>query len=323
MPEARTLPKFEHPPIDTHFHPWTKTEWKSARSLRVALDSYLYHKQFTEQDITDRSPTEDDMAALYRKVGAVGMPVAWNTKTYTGDTPTTNDYIANLCKTYPDVFIAGWACVDPLDMNTALKEAERAITKLNLIGFKFQQASQGFRINDPKYAPLWKLINDLKVPVQLHGGYTGVGTGVPGSQGIKISLNRPYPDMEDIAVDYPNIKVFVLHVGDPWVTEFTALARHGGNVYRECSGMWPRYWPDEMWYEMNRRLADKYVWGTDYPLFDLEQLLMEHVTCKDPKGERGYREGIVEKVLWKNAIEILKDDFKRVGVDLSRWGVKA
>ncbi len=319
--QAKELEKPDYPPIDTHFHPWTKTEWKSARSLRIALDRYLYHKDFTEDDITARSPSEDEMAETYRKKGCVGLPTAWDTETYTGDPPTTNDYIANLLKKYPDVFIAGWACVDPLKGYAALREADRAINKLKLIGVKFQQAAQGFHITEPQYKPLWGLLNEMKVPVQIHSGYTGLGTGMPGAQRMKIQYNRVFPDMEDIAEEYPNIKLFCLHVGDPWVGELNAIARHCGNVYRECSGMLPRYWPQEMWYEMNRRLQDKYVWGTDYPLFNLD-ILDELKGLKDPDGEKGLREGLLEKLLYRNALTILKDDFKRVGVDLSRWGIK-
>lgn len=311
----------DYPPIDTHFHPWTKKEWVSIRSLRMGLDKYLFHREFTEADEVAKAPTEDEMAQTYRKFNCVGTPVAWDSETFSGDPPTTNDYIAKLVKTYPDVFITGWACVDPLKGDKAVKEADRAINKLKLIGIKFQQATQGFKVNDPKYKPLWKLINEMKIPVQLHTGYTGLGTGDPGARGIKLQYNRPFPDMEDIACEYPDIKIFALHIGDPWTEEVTALARHCANVYRECSGMLPRYWPEEFWYEMNRRLQDKFVWGTDYPLFNLD-ILNELKSLKDPEGKKGHREGILEKVLWKNAITILGDDLKRVGVDLARWGVK-
>jgi len=314
----------DYPPLDTHFHAWTKETCLSYLSYGKPLFSYLYHKEFSTEDFIEFHPTEEQMVAAYKSLNITGMPVAWDTQTFTNDSITTsNDYVAYLCQKYPDVFVAGWACVDPHKGYWACKEVERAITQLNLIGVKFQQAGQNFRITDPEFKPLWGLINDLGVPVQLHSGYTGLGTNVPGSQGVRVEWNRPFPYMEEIATTYPRIKLFALHVGDPWTGELNGMARHMGNVFRECSGMWPRYWPEEMWYELNRRLQDKYVWGTDYPLFPVDLILNELRTLEDKKGEKGFKnDEIRQKVLWKNAIDILKDDLIRVGADLSRWGIK-
>ncbi|HID94604.1 MAG TPA: amidohydrolase [Candidatus Latescibacteria bacterium] len=312
-----------YPAIDTHFHAWTKETCKSYKSYGGPLFSYLYHKTFSDQDFIDFHPTEEEMVSKYRENNCVGMPVGWDAETVTGDPPVPNEFIADLCKTYPDIFIAGWVCVDPNKGYKAVKEIEKGIEKLNLIGVKFQQAGQFFNMTDSKYAILWECINSYGVPVQFHSGYTGLGTGAPGAQGVRIEYNRPFPYMEEIAGKYPNIKFFALHVGDPWVEELNAIARHMENVYRECSGMWPRYWPEGMWYELNRRLKEKYVWGTDYPLFPIDGLLKEMRELEDPKGEKGFRnDEIRQNVLWRNAINILKDDFKRVGVDLSRWGVE-
>jgi len=315
----RILKDVDKPPIDTHFHPFTKTQWKCMRALRIPLDKYLYHKEFTEEEITAKSPTEEEMAQTYRRLGCVGMPTAWDNETRYGDPPTTNEYIRSLCDKFPDVFITGWACVDPWRGEEALQAIEKAIRQYKLIGVKFHQAAQGFCVTDKRLESMWELIQDLEVPIQLHGGYTGLGTDMPGGQGVQIKYTMPYPHIEDLATRYPRIKIFILHVGDPWVEEFNALARHHGNVYRECSGMWPRYLPEEMIYEMNRRLQDKYVWGTDYPLFPLDELLKEHNMLRDEKGIKGYRPGILEKIMYKNAIRILKEDFERVGVDLSKW----
>jgi len=311
------------PAIDTHWHAWTKETCNSYKSLGKALFGYLYHKNFDDQDFIDFHPTEEEMVEHYRMHNAVGMPVGWDGETVFGDPPVPNEYIAHLVKTYPDVFLAGWVCVDPNKGYKAVKEIEKGIEKLNLIGVKFQQAGQNFNMMDPQHKILWECINSYGVPVQFHTGYTGLGSGAPGAQGIRLEFNRVFPHMEYIASKYTNSKYFALHVGDPWVDDVNAIARHMENVYRECSGMWPQYWPEDMWYELNRRLKDKYVWGTDYPLFSTGETLTQISKLNDPKGLKGFKdEKTRQNVLWRNAINIFKDDFKRVGVDLSRWGVK-
>jgi hypothetical protein len=87
---------------------------------------------------------------------------------------------------------------------------------------------------------------------------------------------------------------------------------HKGNVYRETSGMYPRYFPEAMKYEMNRRLQDKYMFGSEYNLFPLDQLIKQH-------EENGYRPGFLEKLFYKNAIRILGENLERLGANLQEW----
>lgn len=289
--------KYGFIPIDTHAHAYTKKEWRCMYKFWKPLQKYLYHRDVTDEEIEAGFPDEAGLAQAYLDTGCVGMPVAWDAETATGDPPTKNDYIAQLCKDYPEAFPYGWACVDPWKGWRALEEAERAIKELGLIGVKFQQTAQAFHVNDKRFYPLWDLLQDLGAPIQLHGGYTGLGTGVPGAMGVKLMHNAIFPDMEDIATEFPRLKIFILHVCDPWTKEATALAMHCDNVYRECSGMWPKYFPEDMHYEMNRRLQDKFVWGTDYPLFPIDQLLEQL--------EQVLRPNVLEKVLYKNAERIL------------------
>jgi hypothetical protein len=303
----------DYPIIDTHFHPYTKVEWKCMKKLRQQLELYLYHHYPTEEEVADKAPTDEEMAENYRKLGVVGMPVGWDAETAWNDPPTNNDYVASLVKRFPDVFITGWACVDPWKGELALREAERSIRELNLIGIKFQQAAQAFNVADRRFYPLWDLCQELGAPIQLHGGYTGLGSGAGGAMGVRLSYMMPM-DVDTIAADFPNLKIFVLHVGDPWLAEFSEIAWHKKNIYRECSGMWPRYFPKEKVHEMNGRLQDKYVFGTDYPLFPIEGLVEEHVNWN-------YKPGVLEKIMYKNTINILGDELERVGVDLRRFNV--
>lgn len=298
--------------IDTHMHPYTKTEWRCMEKFFKPLFSYLYHKEFTDQDLIDFFPTEEQMVEAYRQANMVAFPTAWDAETNTGDPPTTIDYVAGLIKKYPDVFITGWAMIDPWKGVKMMADIERSIKELKLIGFKFQQTAQGFHLHDKQFYPMWDLINSLGVPVQVHGGYTGLGTGVPGAMGIKLSHNMIFPDMDYVSADFPRIKFIILHVCEPWTAEAGALARHKANVFRECSGMLPKYFPEEMLFDMNRRLQDKYMFGTDYPLFQLPVLLEQH------KGNN-YREGVWEKIMWKNTVRILGEDMERVGIDLKEW----
>jgi hypothetical protein len=104
-----------------------------------------------------------------------------------------------------------------------------------------------------------------------------------------------------------------MHNGDPWIEELICVAMHKGNVYRETSGIWPRFFDKRHVYEMSRRLRDKFMFGTEFNLFPLTPLL------KQWKEEVELKSGILEKLLYKNAINILGEELERVGTNLKEW----
>lgn len=313
-------------PIDVHCHPYTKTGWKSLGQFRPHLEAYLYGKKdITAEQITAESPTDEEWVQAYREMGVVATPVGWDAETTMGLRPpygpddsyigNTNDYMASLRDRFPDVVPTAWGSVDPWKGKKALEEAERAFKKLKLIGFKFQQTAQAFMVNDRQFYPLWDFLQELKAPVQFHTGYTGLGGGAPGGLGVKLRYTMDMLAYDDIAADFPNLKIILLHPAEGRDEDAVLICRHKGNVYRELSGMWPEYIPINVhstWYEINRRQQDKYMFGSEYNLFPLHGIMYQQY-------QLDYREGVLEKVLYKNTIRILGEELERSGVNLKEW----
>lgn len=278
----------------------------------LALREYLEHKKGTLEDLMADLPTEEQTIELFKKYGVKATPVAWVAPVARGEMGQDNDYIYELVKRHPDVFIGFWGCVDPWMGQAALDEAERCLRDLKAIGLKFQQPSQEFCVNDHRFYPLWDLCQQYGAAVQFHGGMTGLGTGAPGGAGIKTLKYTNPADVDEVAADFPNLKIILMHAAEPYTEIANVVALHKGNVYRETSGMWPRFFPEPMFYEMNRRLRDKYMFGSEYPYFDFEQLLDQH-------EELEYREGIRERLFYKNALIAFGERLEKVGADLSPW----
>lgn len=314
----RSLEERGFPIIDVHAHPSVRGGEPPVMRYALSLKKYLEpgwrgrSGNATMEDLIAEMPTLDDMVADLRKHGVKSMPVAWDAETATGEKPCSNDFVASIVRQHPDVFLAGWGSVDPWKGEVALREAERCIRELKLIGLKFQQASQRFHVNDRRFYPLWDLCQQLGAVVQFHCGYTGLGSGGPGGDGIYcLTYTRPH-EIDEVAADFPKLKIIMLHAAEPWPWEANMVALHKRNVYRETSGIWPRYFPENMVYEMNRRLQDKFLFGSEWGYFNLERLLEE--------WERvDLRPGILEKVMYKNALNFLGEELERVGADLSPW----
>jgi hypothetical protein len=207
--------------------------------------------------------------------------------------------VAGLSRDYPDVFLPGWAMVDPWKGKPALAELERAIDVLGLIGPKWHPPLQAFEVNDRRFYPFWELCQARGAPTLIHTGMTGVGQGMPGGGGVKNKYGRPYPYLDDLAADFPGLTIIAGHSGFPWHDELISIALHKPNVFIEVSGYRPRYLPAALRYEMSRRLQDKVMFGSDYPALSPAQ-------CLDELEMEGFTPAVVEKLFRSNAIRALK-----------------
>ena len=304
--------------LDIHGHPNVKGGEPPVMKYMLSAKKYLHPRwtgksgNKTIQDVMDDMPEPEVMAADMVSNGVKACPVAWDAESATGEKPCSNDFVASLVKDYPAAFMAAWGSVDPWKGQAALQEAERCIKELNLLGLKFQQASQRFHVNDKKFYPLWDLCQSLGAPVQFHTGYTGLGSGGMGGDGIYCMTYCNPIEADEVAADFPRLKIILLHACEPFPALANMVAMHKRNVVRETSGIWPKYFPHEMMFDMNRRLQDKFLFGSEWGYFPLDQILEQWEGLD-------LRPGVLEKVLYKNALNFLGEEFERVGADLSPW----
>ncbi len=242
---------------------------------------------------------DEQIAADFRRDDILAMPIAWDAEHGAAGGVYANDQLAALCRAYPDVFLPGWAMVDPWRGRKGLEEIEHAIKVLGLIGVKYQPPVQGFSPNDRQFYPIWDLLQSLEAPVLIHCGTTAIGAGEPGGLGFKLSHARPIPNIDDVAADFPRLNIVAAHPGWPWTEELIAVAIHKRNVSIDISGWGPKYVPAPLKHDMQRRLQDKVLFGSDYPGWSPGQ-------CCDEWEMEGFRPGVIDKLFHQNAIRILK-----------------
>ncbi|MFC1920077.1 amidohydrolase family protein, partial [Chloroflexota bacterium] len=156
----------------------------------LALEKYFRHHDMSMEEFLATLPTEAELVTLFKKYDIHATPCAWVAPYGTGETGEENkghdnDYIEALVKRHPDIFLGWWGSVDPHLGVLALEEAEKLLRDKKVIGLKFQQTLQKFRVNDPMCYPLWDIVANYNGFVQFHGGYTGAGTGLPGGAGVR------------------------------------------------------------------------------------------------------------------------------------------
>lgn len=276
--------------IDLHCHPNTKEWFQAIQPYAEALRLY-WHRPWQPK-------TEEDVIAELREAKVQVLLVAFDTETVTGLLPCTNEYVAKVRDTYPDTVLQAWGSVDPWKGEKAIHEAERAVKELNVIGFHFHPIMGNFSVGDPQFYPLWEKIVELQVPIMVDTGTTGLGAGVAGGMGRHLKMANPFPALDDLAADFPDLKIIAAHPAWPWTEQMIMIALHKANVFWELSGWAPEYFPGALKHDIGRRLKDKIMFGSDYPSLTHQRLIASWKS-------QGYSDEILEKVFYKNAQRIL------------------
>lgn len=210
-----------------------------------------------------------------------------------------NDYVGELIKKYPDVIVGAWVALDPDWGRAGVKELERCIYDLKTFGVAVCGAFTGIPADDYRWYPYYEVCEDADVPIKIWVGHLAYGSGQPGGWGIKLWTERPIPHVDNVAADFPKLKIICAHYAWPFEKEMASVLIHKGNVYNELHGWLPRYFDESFKREINTRLQDKIMFGSDYPWFSYERLFQDWES-------QGFKPEVLEKVFVKNAQKVLK-----------------
>ena len=180
----------------------------------------------------------------------------------TGRPHVTNDDVLEFARVNADIAIP-FASVDPTRGAPAVAEARRLIAA-GARGLKLHPPVQQFFANDRVVYPLYELFADAGLPVLIHTGHSGIGTGMPGGGGIRLKYGNPMY-IDDVAVDFPQLPIIMAHPSFPWQDEAISICLHKPSVYIDLSGWSPKYFSPTLVQYANTRLRNKVLFGSDYP----------------------------------------------------------
>ena len=80
---------------------------------------------------------------------------------------TMNDHLADVCAKWPDRF-RGLASLPMQNVDLALRELERTVDRLGMVGLIILANVNDQPLDDERYEPLWKALNARRLPTLLH-----------------------------------------------------------------------------------------------------------------------------------------------------------
>ncbi len=240
-------------------------------------------------------PTVDDVAAYYRERNMAAVVFTVDAETVTGRPAVPNEEIAEAAAANPDVLIP-FASVDPHKPD-AVDEARRLIRDHVVRGFKLHPNIQAFFPNDRAVYPLYETIAEAGLPVLFHTGHSGIGAGLPGGGGIRLKYSNPM-HVDDVAVDFPELTIVLAHPSFPWQDEAISVALHKPQVYIDLSGWSPKYFPEQLVRYANTLLADRVLFGSDFPMITPDRWLADF-------EQAPFKDEVRPKILKQNAARLL------------------
>jgi predicted TIM-barrel fold metal-dependent hydrolase len=276
--------------IDVHVHAEVSASGHPSLPAQLAEGAAAYF------GADHRMPTVPEIAAHYRERRIAAVVFTVDAEDATGHPPISNEEIAIACAEHADVLIP-FASIDPAKGEPGAREARRLAEHFGVRGLKFHPSLQGFYPNDRAAFPLYEVLQELGLPAMFHTGQTGIGARIRGGGGIRLKYSNPMC-IDDVAVDFPDLRIVMAHPAFPWQDEALAVATHKPNVYIDLSGWSPKYFPPQLIRYANTLLKEKVLFGSDYPLITPDRWLADFEAL-DIKPD------VRPRILKQNAIALL------------------
>jgi predicted TIM-barrel fold metal-dependent hydrolase len=106
-------------------------------------------------------------------------------------------------------------------------------------------------------------------------------------------------DMDDVAVDFPDMPIILAHPSFPWQEEAISICLHKPQVYIDLSGWSPKYFSPTLVQYANTLLKRKMLFGSDFPLIKPDRWLADF-------AEISIRDEVRPLILKENAVRLLK-----------------
>jgi predicted TIM-barrel fold metal-dependent hydrolase len=221
----------------------------------------------------DRTPTVPEIARYYRERNMAAVVFTVDAETATGHPPVPNEEIAQACADNADVLIP-FAGIDPWKGRDAARQIRRLASEYGVRGVKFHPNLQGFYPNDRAAYIVYEVLEELGLVALFHTGQTGIGARVRGGGGVRLKFSNPMY-VDDVAADFPDLRIILAHPSFPWQDEALAVATHKPLVHIDLSGWSPKYFPPQLVRYANSLLKDKVLFGSDFPVLTPDRWLAD------------------------------------------------
>tara|TARA_Y100000815_G_scaffold275030_1_gene311175 strand:- start:496 stop:1302 length:807 start_codon:yes stop_codon:yes gene_type:complete len=167
-----------------------------------------------------------------------------------------NDEVAEFVAQAPERLI-GVGSVDISRPMEAVREVRRCVQELGFKAIRVLPWLWEAPPTDRRFYPVYVACCELGIPFCTQIGHTG--PLMPSEVGRPIYLDQ-------VALDFPELKIVAGHIGYPWTDEAIAVATKHENLFIDTSAYTVRRYPPQLIEFMRGHGRSKVLFGTNYPM---------------------------------------------------------
>jgi len=263
----------------------------------VIIDCHVHLNHYADEKVNALGENLAQLQSAMRR-NRVDAAVILTSYMVSPGRPSTRQ-VVEAVRAIPNLYVVGGISYATFDA-AAVEDLDDLLATGALKGLKLYPGYEPFYPADPKLEPAYALAAKHDVPVMIHCGDTY-------SSRAKVKFSHPL-HVDEVAVDHPDVKFVICHLGNPWFADCMELVYKNPNVYADISGLALGKFTDRFEAYMRRELQDILVWGvdpahvlygTDWPISSMESYLEFMEDLKVPVKEK-------EAIMWENAATLFK-----------------
>ena len=271
----------------------------------MLIDCHVHLNNYAENP---GRPTQENVRDLFAKMAQHGVDHACVLTSYKAniDRPSVEEVIEVLANDPRTTVVEGlrWRS----DAHTDLFNMEERIRDGWVKGIKLYPGYDKYAINDPSLETVFRIAAKYDIPVMIHTGDTF-------AKDAKVRQAHPLL-VDDVAVDYPDVKFVICHLGNPWFQDTAAVLYKNDNVYADISGLTLGDFTYEFERYMAQRVKDmimymgdpgkQLLYGSDWPLVHMGPYIKFLNALELP-------DDVIDNIAWRTAAKLFKIDVEALG----------
>jgi predicted TIM-barrel fold metal-dependent hydrolase len=257
----------------------------------VIIDCHTHLNNYHDEEVASLEACLEDLQVSMRRnrIDIAGVLTSYKV---TPGRPSTHDVVKATQRLHNIYIVAGVSFLHYQEND--LNELSDFLRDGTVRGLKIYPGYEPFYPNDPHMYPVYDLAEEFDVPLMIHSGDTFTPKG-------KIHV-------DDLAVDRPDLKIIICHIGNPWIRDCMEVVYKNQNVYTDISGLTLGDFDDRFEQFLQRQVQDmlsygvepdSVLFGTDWPIASMESYIEFMDEMKMPAADRN-------KIMYENAARLFK-----------------
>ncbi len=259
------------------------------------------HTHVNQYEVLERTTSLEERIEILEKEmisNNVDYTLILSSYKVNSERPSTGDLIKATEKRENLGVVAGFTISNHTDDD--LKQYREWIRDGQIKGLKLYCGYEHYYPYDERYQKVYDICVEFDIPLMVHTGDTYSENG-------KLRYARPI-NLDDVAVDNPDLKIVMCHLGNPWLQDAQEVIYKNKNVYADISGFvigdfdhyFEKMMRDKVAELINYAGEPRYLlYGTDWPICSMDSYLNFVAKLKMKKEFR-------DMLMYKNAQKLFK-----------------